>query len=70
MTTEGTELTNFRSFREFRVQKKLTTDIRDYRDINHERKRKIPLICAICVQTKILCDLAALRLQKQENKQL
>ena len=43
----------------------LTTDIRDYRDINHERKRKIPLICAIYVQIKTL----RLCVQKQENIQ-
>jgi hypothetical protein len=39
--------------------KNTTTDIRDFRDVNHERKRKIPLICAICVQEK---NFATLRL--------
>ena len=44
---------NFRLFRAFRGQNK-TTDFRDLRDVNHERKRKIPLICEICVQEKTL----------------
>ena len=39
----------------------MTTDFRDFRDVNHERKREIPSICAICVQTKITFKIITVR---------